>query len=143
VPTVDARRRRRSNSSPRPPARRHRRTRPARRLEAWLVAWSARDYDAYRAFYTADFKPAKGRSTADWEAERRQRLAEARSPSLRIEGLRLKARGPDRSSTVSSSTTRRQLPRHGEKAARLGEGGRPVEDRRRDGAGRTALPQDN
>lgn len=70
------------------------------RLEAWLVAWSARDYDAYRAFYTADFKPAKGRSTADWEAERRQRLAEARSPSLRIEGLRLKARGPDRSSTL-------------------------------------------
>ena len=54
----------------------------------------------YRALYTADFKPGKGRSTADWEAERRQRLADARSPSLRIEGLRLKARDPDRSSTV-------------------------------------------
>jgi len=70
------------------------------RLEAWLVAWSARDFDAYRAFYVADFKPGKGRSTAQWEAERRQRLADAKSPSLRIEGLRLKARGDGRSSTL-------------------------------------------
>ena len=70
------------------------------RTEAWAAAWSAQAFDTYRAFYSADFQPGKGRSTADWEAERRQRLAEARSPSLRIEGLRLKARGPDRSSTV-------------------------------------------
>ncbi|MCK6389199.1 MAG: hypothetical protein L6Q65_16605, partial [Zoogloea sp.] len=70
------------------------------RLEAWLVAWSARYYDAYRAFYVADFKPGKGRSTAQWEAERRQRLADAKSPSLRIEGLRLKTRGAGRYSTL-------------------------------------------
>ena len=63
------------------------------RLEAWLVAWSARDYDAYRALYTADFKPGKGRSTAEWEAERRQRLAGAVAPAVRIEALRLKALG--------------------------------------------------
>ncbi len=70
------------------------------RLDAWQAAWVARDYDAYRAFYVADFKPGKGRSTAEWEAERRQRLAGAVAPAVRIEALRLKARGGERFSTV-------------------------------------------
>ena len=70
------------------------------RLDAWQAAWVARDYDAYRAFYVADFKPGKGRSTAEWEAERRQRLAGAVAPALRIEALRLKTRGAERFSTV-------------------------------------------
>ncbi len=70
------------------------------RLDAWQAAWVARDYDAYRAFYVADFKPGKGRSTAEWEAERRQRLAGAVAPAVRIEALRLKARGAGRSSTL-------------------------------------------
>ena len=71
-----------------------------RRVDAWAAAWAAQDFDAYRAFYSAAFQPGKGRSTADWEAERRQRVTQARSPALRIEALRLKARNPERSSTV-------------------------------------------
>ena len=101
VPTVDAPPAPQVDvvSPPRPPAD-SADTSLKTRTEAWAAAWSAQAFDTYRAFYTADFQPGKGRSTADWEAERRQRLAEARSPSLRIEGLRLKARGAERFSTV-------------------------------------------
>ena len=69
---------------------------PEQSLHAWAAAWAAGDFEAYRAFYLPDFKPGKGRSTGEWEAERRSRLAQAQSPSLRIEQLRLQARGPER-----------------------------------------------
>ena len=72
---------------------------PEQRLEAWAAAWAARDFDAYRAFYVADFQPGKGRSTADWESERRSRVSQAQSPSIRIDGLKLRPRGADRLST--------------------------------------------
>lgn len=72
---------------------------PEQRLEAWAAAWAARDFDAYRAFYLADFQPGKGRSTADWESERRSRVSQAQSPSIRIDGLKLHPRGTDRLST--------------------------------------------
>ncbi len=66
------------------------------RVEAWAAAWAAQDFDAYRAFYTVDFRPGKGRSTADWEAERRQRVTQARSPKLRIDKLTIRTRSADR-----------------------------------------------
>jgi adhesin transport system outer membrane protein len=72
---------------------------PEQRLEAWAAAWAARDFDAYRAFYVADFQPGKGRSTADWESERRSRVSQAQSPSIRIDNLKLRPRGAERLST--------------------------------------------
>lgn len=72
---------------------------PEARLEAWAAAWAARDFDTYRAFYLPDFQPGKGRSTADWENERRTRVSQAQSPSIRIDGLKLRPRGTDRLST--------------------------------------------
>ncbi len=57
------------------------------RIDAWTSAWTAGNFDAYRALYTTDFQPAKGRSTADWEAERRQRVTQAQSPRIRIDNL--------------------------------------------------------
>ncbi len=72
---------------------------PEQRLEAWAAAWAARDFDAYRAFYVADFQPGKGRSTADWESERRTRVSQAQSPSIHIDNLKLRPRGTERLST--------------------------------------------
>lgn len=68
---------------------------PEQRLEAWAAAWAARDFDTYRAFYLPDFQPGKGRSTAEWESERRSRVSQAQSPSIRIDGLKLRPRGAD------------------------------------------------
>ena len=65
-------------------------------LEAWAAAWSAQAFDTYRAFYTADFQPGKGRSTADWEAERRQRLSDAQSLQIKLDGIKLRPRGDNR-----------------------------------------------
>jgi hypothetical protein len=56
-------------------------------------------FDAYRAFYLPDFQPGKGRSTAEWENERRLRVSQAQSPSIRIDKLKLRPRGAERLST--------------------------------------------
>lgn len=69
---------------------------PARQTQAWATAWSAGDYATYRSFYAEDFKPGRGRSLADWEDERRRRLAEARSPQILIEDLQVHATHADR-----------------------------------------------
>jgi outer membrane protein TolC len=67
-----------------------------RQLEAWTAAWSAKDFERYRAFYVADFQPGKGRSTADWEAERRQRVTQADAPAIRISNLKIRPHGDAR-----------------------------------------------
>lgn len=66
------------------------------RVDAWLAAWTKQDFDAYRASYRSDFQPGKGRSTADWEAERRQRVTQAQSPQIRIEQLKVLRSEPER-----------------------------------------------
>ncbi|WP_374246157.1 TolC family protein [Zoogloea sp.] len=66
------------------------------RLDAWTAAWTAGDFDAYRALYTADFQPGKGRSTAAWEAERRERVTHASSPRIRIDTLSTRSSKADR-----------------------------------------------
>jgi tetratricopeptide (TPR) repeat protein len=43
-------------------------------VRAWAKAWSARDADAYLAFYAKDFKTPGGESRADWEKVRRERV---------------------------------------------------------------------
>ena len=72
---------------------------PEQRLAAWAAAWSAGDFSAYRDFYLPDFQPGKGRSTADWENERRLRVTQAQSPSVRIAKLKLRQLNAERMST--------------------------------------------
>ncbi|WP_374267412.1 TolC family protein [Zoogloea sp.] len=68
------------------------------RLDAWRAAWAAQDFDAYRAAYATDFQPGKGRSTADWENERRQRVTQAKAPRIRLDKLVLADGGADQAS---------------------------------------------
>lgn len=44
-------------------------------LNAWTTAWSSNDAEHYLALYAPDFQTPNGESRADWEANRRDRLA--------------------------------------------------------------------
>jgi hypothetical protein len=53
-------------------------------LEAWRAAWSRRDATAYLAAYAPDFKVPDGLTRAQWEAQRRERLARSTRIEVRI-----------------------------------------------------------
>lgn len=63
-------------------------------LDDWLASWSRRDVDGYLARYAADFRPAGGRSRADWEAERRLRIGRAAQIEVRAEAPQVEVLGP-------------------------------------------------
>jgi tetratricopeptide (TPR) repeat protein len=44
-------------------------------ITAWASAWERKDMKAYLGAYAADFRPPKGVSRKDWEAERTKRIA--------------------------------------------------------------------
>ena len=52
-------------------------------LNAWAKAWAAKDVDGYLSFYAADFQPESG-SRAQWEAQRRERVAKPSRISVRV-----------------------------------------------------------
>jgi tetratricopeptide (TPR) repeat protein len=43
-------------------------------VRQWAAAWSRQDIDAYIGAYGRDFKPSRGLTRAQWEAERRARI---------------------------------------------------------------------
>jgi len=57
-------------------------------LNAWAKAWAAKDVDGYLSYYAADFQPESG-SRAQWEAQRRERLAKPAHISVRVIGPQL------------------------------------------------------
>ncbi|MBK7648362.1 MAG: TolC family protein [Betaproteobacteria bacterium] len=69
------------------------------RLGQWLEAWSQKNFEQYRAHYTPDFTAAGLGSTAAWENERRRRINQAVSPSIRIESLKSEVNGEDRATS--------------------------------------------
>ena len=54
-------------------------------VRAWAKAWSAKDVDAYLAFYGKDFKTPGGEARAAWEKTRRQRISAPKSISVTVE----------------------------------------------------------
>jgi tetratricopeptide (TPR) repeat protein len=54
-------------------------------VNAWAKAWSARDVDAYLAFYGKDFKTPAGEARADWEKARRQRIRAPKSIAVTVD----------------------------------------------------------
>jgi len=47
----------------------------AEALNGWAKAWSSKNVDVYLSYYAADFQPEGGGSRAQWEAQRRERVA--------------------------------------------------------------------
>lgn len=52
---------------------------------AWAKAWSAKDVDAYLAFYAKDFKTPNSEPRGDWEKGRRQRISAPKSIAVSVE----------------------------------------------------------
>jgi len=64
-------------------------------VQGWAKAWSARNVDAYLAYYGRDFKTPNGESRSEWEQTRRERIrkpasiqVEVLNPKISIEGNR-------------------------------------------------------
>jgi tetratricopeptide (TPR) repeat protein len=71
----------------------------SRMIAAWSAAWARQDVKAYLAFYAPEFKPAKGLSRKDWEAERKERVSRPAwirisydAPRITIDGKKATAR---------------------------------------------------
>lgn len=60
-------------------------------VQAWASAWSRRDMNDYFAAYARDFNGGKSRKA--WEQERRDRIANRRSISVKISDLDVKVNG--------------------------------------------------
>lgn len=62
-------------------------------LNAWAEAWSNKDADAYLTFYSANFQIPGGRARADWETERRDRIARPRYISVELSDIEVAIEG--------------------------------------------------
>ncbi len=54
-------------------------------VKQWAKAWSDNDVTGYLAHYAPDFKTPKGESRADWESQRKARIAKPRNIEVSID----------------------------------------------------------
>jgi tetratricopeptide (TPR) repeat protein len=54
-------------------------------VNGWAKAWSAKNVDAYLAYYGRDFKTPAGEARADWEKARRARISAPKSIAVTVE----------------------------------------------------------
>jgi tetratricopeptide (TPR) repeat protein len=103
-------------------------------VKGWAKAWSAKDIDAYLAYYAPDFKPASG-SRAAWEAKRRDRVGKTGSVSVQVSDIHIQPDGADHAIVrfhqkyhskhlTNSSTKQLDLVRSGDKWLIMQESGR-------------------
>jgi ketosteroid isomerase-like protein len=88
-------------------------------VRAWAKAWSAKDVDAYLAFYGKEFKTPGGEARAAWEKTRRQRIGAPKSISVTVESPKVSVaadgqasvtfRQGYRSDVLKSTTTTKTL----------------------------------
>jgi tetratricopeptide (TPR) repeat protein len=64
----------------------------------WAEAWSKQDLDAYFAAYASGFS-APGMTRAQWEAQRRARIAAPKSIEVRLSDLKIEQQGDSASAT--------------------------------------------
>ena len=69
-------------------------------VHAWAKAWSAKDVDAYLAFYGKDFKTPGGEARAAWESTRRQRISAPKTISVTVESPKVSV-GADGQASVT------------------------------------------
>lgn len=67
-------------------------------VEDWARAWSAKEADAYLAFYAPDFNVPGGEKRESWEKTRRQRVAAPKTVSVVIEALKAELQGEGKAS---------------------------------------------
>ncbi|MEM7587384.1 MAG: PilZ domain-containing protein [Acidobacteriota bacterium] len=65
-------------------------------VDTWARAWAAKDIESYLDHYSPSFTPPDGASRADWETQRRQRLARPGIIDIEIFDVAIELRLPDR-----------------------------------------------
>jgi len=74
--------------------------------EDWAKAWSAKDFERYRAFYSDRFTPEGGQALNDWAVVRRARLAKPGNIAVSVDNLDVQKMGPDMAATLFRQTYR-------------------------------------
>ncbi|MGH8703848.1 MAG: Wzy polymerase domain-containing protein [Burkholderiales bacterium] len=69
-------------------------------LNAWAKAWSAKQVDAYLAYYARDFQTPKGEPRDEWENGRRQRISAPKSISVSVEAPKVSLAGANQASVT-------------------------------------------
>jgi tetratricopeptide (TPR) repeat protein len=72
----------------------------------WAQAWSKKDADGYLAHYAKDFKTPGGQSRADWEKNRRSRIAAPKSIAVEVASPKVTLQGAERASVTFRQTYR-------------------------------------
>lgn len=72
---------------------------PLQSVLAWARAWSARDVDAYLAFYVSDFHP-QDLDRPSWEAKRRERIMAPKSIRVDVQDQKLTMISSDHAEVV-------------------------------------------
>lgn len=75
-------------------------------VQKWAAAWSARNFDAYRAFYAPSFEPAGGIAYQAWLSQRRQRLAKPGTIEVTVDELKVQFTGQGTAAVTFRQTYR-------------------------------------
>jgi tetratricopeptide (TPR) repeat protein len=69
-------------------------------VNGWAKAWSAKNVDAYLAYYARDFKTPGGEARADWEKARRARISAPKTIAVTVEAPRVNVSGDSQASVT-------------------------------------------
>lgn len=75
-------------------------------VRGWAQAWSKKDADAYLGYYAKDFKLPAGQSRADWEKNRRSRIAAPKKIAVEVASPKVTMQGADRANVTFRQTYR-------------------------------------
>ena len=67
-------------------------------VNAWAQAWSKRDADGYLSHYARDFKTPGGEARAEWEKQRRARIAGAKTIEVAVASPKVTMNGANQAS---------------------------------------------
>lgn len=94
---------------PKPPAGARIEEEVVKALQAWALAWSQQDADAYLAHYASSFSPGGGESRSDWEKSRRARVTAPKSVSVRISSPQVQLGGDSRATVTFRQSYRSDI----------------------------------
>jgi tetratricopeptide (TPR) repeat protein len=69
-------------------------------VNGWAKAWSAKNVDAYLAYYARDFKTPGGEARADWEKARRARISAPKTIAVTVDAPRVNVAGDSQASVT-------------------------------------------
>ena len=69
-------------------------------VNGWAKAWSAKNVDAYLAYYARDFKTPGGEARADWEKARRARISAPKTIAVSVEAPKVNLAGDSQASVT-------------------------------------------